>query len=71
MVGVGIDGSESALARVSIVNYHGVVQMDEYVKPRERVVNYRTQFSGIRATDMIKGCPVHREVIVKFLTIQS
>ena len=55
MVGVGLDGKESSLARVSIVNYHGVVQMDELVRQRERVVDYRTEWSGIRPTDMVKG----------------
>jgi len=55
MVGVGIDGKESSLARVSIVNYHGVVLLDEIVKQRERVVDYRTQWSGIRPSDMVNG----------------
>jgi RNA exonuclease 4 len=55
MVGVGIDGEESSLARVSIVNYWGAVQMDEIVKQKERVVDYRTQWSGIRPSDMVKG----------------
>lgn len=55
MVGVGIDGSESSLARVSLVNYYGVVVMDEYVVQRERVVDWRTRWSGIREGDVIKG----------------
>lgn len=55
MVGVGIEGVESSLARVSLVNYYGAVQLDEFVRQRERVVDYRTQWSGIRETDMIKG----------------
>ena len=55
MVGVGIDGQESSLARVSLVNYHGAIQMDEFVRQRERVVDYRTEFSGIRPSDMVKG----------------
>ncbi|OJT14747.1 RNA exonuclease 4 [Trametes pubescens] len=55
MVGVGLDGAESALARVSLVNFHGVVLMDEFVRPRERVVDYRTQFSGIRPADMVNA----------------
>ncbi|KAH9889536.1 ribonuclease H-like domain-containing protein [Cubamyces lactineus] len=53
MVGVGIDGEESALARVSLVNFHGAVLLDAFVRPRERVVDYRTQWSGIRPTDMV------------------
>jgi RNA exonuclease 4 len=57
MVGVGIDGKESSLARVSLVNYYGAVQLDEFVRQRERVVDYRTEWSGIRETDMINGTP--------------
>ncbi|OAX35721.1 ribonuclease H-like protein [Rhizopogon vinicolor AM-OR11-026] len=57
MVGVGIDGEESSLARVSIVNYWGAVQMDEIVRQKERVVDYRTQWSGIRPSDMVKAKP--------------
>lgn len=60
MVGVGIDGAESSLARVSIVNFHGVVQLDEFVRQRERVVDYRTQYSGVRESDMIKGASCAR-----------
>ena len=55
MVGVGINGAESSLARVSLVNYYGAVQLDEFVRQRERVVDYRTQWSGVRETDMING----------------
>ncbi|OSD02939.1 ribonuclease H-like protein [Trametes coccinea BRFM310] len=53
MVGVGIDGEESALARVSLVNFYGAVLLDAFVRPRERVVDYRTQYSGIRPSDMV------------------
>jgi len=55
MVGVGIDGAESSLARVSLVNFYGAIQLDEFVRQRERVVDYRTQFSGVRESDMVKG----------------
>jgi hypothetical protein len=55
MVGVGVEGKESSLARVSIVNYHGVVLLDEIVKQRERVVDYRTEWSGIRPDDLVNG----------------
>ncbi|CAG8483461.1 6009_t:CDS:2 [Ambispora leptoticha] len=47
MVGVGPDGLESALARVSIVNFHGVVILDKYVRPIERITDFRTPISGI------------------------
>jgi hypothetical protein len=55
MVGVGPEGVESSLARVSLVNYYGAVQLDAFVRQRERVVDYRTQYSGVRETDMVNG----------------
>jgi RNA exonuclease 4 len=59
MVGVGPDGKESSLARVSVVNFHGVVLLDEFVRQRERVVDYRTEYSGVRPGDLIirGSCP--------------
>jgi RNA exonuclease 4 len=47
MVGVGPEGTDSALARVSLVNFHGAVLLDIYVKPQEKVTDYRTHVSGI------------------------
>ncbi|KAK7068010.1 REX4, RNA exonuclease 4 [Halocaridina rubra] len=55
MVGVGIDGKESVLARVTIVDQHCRVIYDRYVKPREKVVDYRTLYSGIRPKDIRYG----------------
>ena len=55
MVGVGPEGSETSLARVSLVNYHGAIILDEFVRQRERVVDYRTVVSGVRAADMVQG----------------
>lgn len=52
MVGMGHLGSESVLARVSLVNYHGHVLLDTFVAPRERVTDYRTWVSGIRESDL-------------------
>ncbi len=48
MVGVGPNpDSESALARVSIVNFDGDQIYDSYVKPLEHVTDWRTHVSGI------------------------
>jgi len=48
MVGVGPNpDKESALARVSIVNYNGEQVYDSYVRPLETVTDWRTPFSGI------------------------
>lgn len=53
MVGVGINGERSQLARVSIVNYHGHTVYDSYVRPVEMVTDYRSHVSGIRPTDLM------------------
>jgi len=54
MVGCGIDGSRSVLARASIVNYHGSTLYDCFVQPPEGeiVADYRTHVSGIRPGDL-------------------
>lgn len=51
-VGVGPEGKESALARISIVNYFGHVVLDEFVRPREKVVEWRTWVSGVKPEHM-------------------
>jgi len=53
MVGVGPDAQRSILARCSIVNYHGQVVYDKYVKPTEPVTDYRTSVSGVRAEHLL------------------
>lgn len=54
-VGVGPNGARSILARVSIVNYYGHVLMDEYVKPLERVTDWRTWVSGVTPAKVSNG----------------
>ncbi|GFZ43219.1 RNA exonuclease 4 [Saitozyma sp. JCM 24511] len=61
MVGLGHLGSESALARVSLVNYHGHILLDTFVQPRERVTDWRTWVSGVRESDLV-GAPVFEDV---------
>jgi RNA exonuclease 4 len=56
MVGGGYKGCHSLLARVSIVNSHGHVLYDTFVKPQEPVTDYRTFVSGVRARDL-KNAP--------------
>ncbi|KAL1923651.1 uncharacterized protein VTP21DRAFT_8631 [Calcarisporiella thermophila] len=63
MVGVGPEGAESALARVSIVNYYGVTILDRYVKPQERVTDFRTEVSGIT--------PKHLKTAENFKDVQK
>ncbi|KAM4524293.1 RNA exonuclease 4 [Odontesthes bonariensis] len=55
MVGVGPDGEDSILARVSIVNQFGKCIYDKYVRPTEKVTDYRTAVSGIRPEDIKEG----------------
>ncbi|PNY23518.1 RNA exonuclease 4 [Tolypocladium capitatum] len=52
MVGVGPGGYESALARVSIVDFHGRQVYDSFVKPREKVTDWRSAVSGISQKEM-------------------
>lgn len=48
MVGVGPSPQrDSALARISIVDYNGRQLYDSYVRPLEEVTDYRTHVSGI------------------------
>ena len=60
MVGVGIN-DENVVARVSIVNHFGHCIYDKYVKPGERVTNFRTYVSGIRKEHLEngKGTKIH------------
>ena len=55
LVGVGERGERDAAARVSVVNVHGHCLMDEYVRPREEVTDWRTRESGLRPRHMSKG----------------
>ena len=55
MVGVGRNGKESILARVSILDYYGKVLIDEYVKPTEEVTDYRTEITGITPEKIENG----------------
>lgn len=55
MVGIQPDGQRNMLARVSIVNSKGETIYDKFVKPTEKVTDYRTPVSGIRAEDIENG----------------
>ena len=65
MVGVGDDGKESILARVSIVNQYGCCIYDKFVKPTERVTDYRTKISGVRRADLLNGIFVIFIIVIK------
>ncbi|GAA6010156.1 hypothetical protein JCM11491_005367 [Sporobolomyces phaffii] len=68
MVGVGPSGVESTLARVSIVNYHGHTVLDRFVRPREKVTDYRTWVSGVREEDL-RNAPSFQEVQKEVATL--
>ncbi|VFQ97559.1 unnamed protein product [Cuscuta campestris] len=55
MVGVSSLGNKSALGRVTLVNKCGNVIYDEYVRPMEYVVDFRTKISGIRPQPLKKA----------------
>ncbi|XP_002740318.1 uncharacterized protein LOC100371338 [Saccoglossus kowalevskii] len=55
MVGAGFDGKDNELARVSLVNEYGGCVYDKYVKPREKVTDYRTAVSGITPAHIRKA----------------
>ncbi|XP_021269532.1 RNA exonuclease 4 [Numida meleagris] len=55
MVGVGPNGEDSIVARVSIVNRFGKCIYDKYVKPTEEVTDYRTAVSGVRPEHLKRG----------------
>jgi len=52
MVGVGGAEERSVLARVSIVNFHGIQVYDSFVKPKEFVTDWRTHVSGVSPKTM-------------------
>jgi hypothetical protein len=52
MVGIGHGGNQSALARCCLVDFDGNKLYDEFVRPKSRVIDYRTQWSGIRPSDL-------------------
>jgi DNA polymerase III epsilon subunit-like protein len=57
MVGCGSKGRISALGRCSIVNYHGEIIYDSFVKPILPVTDYRTKWSGIKRKHLSTAVP--------------
>ena len=52
MVGIGADGKQSALARVSLTDWHGELLMDSFVQVPSRVTDFRTFVSGVKPKDI-------------------
>lgn len=56
MVGVGPNPDhDSALARVSIVNFNGEQVYDSFVRPKEMVTDWRTHVSGVAPRHMVEA----------------
>lgn len=67
MVGVG-HGKRSALARVVVVNFDEVVVFSCFVKPTQRVTDYRTFVSGVKPEHMVHALPM-RQVLTEVARI--
>lgn len=55
MVGIGSGGKQSALARVSLVNWNGEVVLDTFVQVPTRVTDFRTWVSGVKPKNIREG----------------
>lgn len=55
MVGCGAKGRISVLARCSLVDYHGEVLYDSYIKPMMAVTDYRFKYSGIKRKHLLNA----------------
>ncbi|CAN1249054.1 RNA exonuclease 4 [Linum perenne] len=68
MVGVG-QANRSALGRVTLVNKWGNVIYDEFVRPMEFVVDFRTHISGIRPKDLkqAKNFPIVQKKVAELI----
>ncbi|KAB0398355.1 hypothetical protein E2I00_019109, partial [Balaenoptera physalus] len=56
MVGLG-PFKESGLARCSLVDYHGNVLYDKFIRPEGEITDYRTPVSGITPQNMEEATP--------------
>ncbi|XP_068595708.1 interferon-stimulated gene 20 kDa protein-like [Brachionichthys hirsutus] len=69
MVGTGPGGRCSALARCSVLDYHGNILYDEYIRPCRPVTDYRTRWSGVQKHHLCHATPFAqaREEILRIL----
>nr|XP_054369297.1 interferon-stimulated gene 20 kDa protein isoform X1 [Mirounga angustirostris] len=68
MVGLG-PGRQSGLARCSLVDFHGTVLYDKFIRPEGEITDYRTPVSGITPRHMEVATPfaVARQEILQLL----
>ncbi|KAM8861418.1 apoptosis-enhancing nuclease [Synchiropus picturatus] len=57
MVGTGAGGCCDELARCSILEYHGNILYDNYIKPCQPITDYRTRWSGIQKHHLSSAVP--------------
>jgi RNA exonuclease 4 len=65
MVGIGPGGKDSALARISLVDWNGRVLLDSFVRPQVAITDYRTAVSGVspdHLTDAPRLSEIQRKV---------
>ncbi|KAM7415052.1 hypothetical protein PAMA_019738 [Pampus argenteus] len=69
MVGTGPGGRCSELARCSILDYHGNVLYDKYIRPCQLVTDFRTRWSGIQRHHLRNATPFAqaREEVLRIL----
>ena len=67
MVGIGRSGAKSVLARCCMVDYDGRIVYDKFVRPNDRVTDFRTHVSGIKP-HLIKEGITLRQVRVMYIT---
>ncbi|KAL1522298.1 hypothetical protein AB1Y20_017290 [Prymnesium parvum] len=61
MVGVGF-AKKNALARVVVVNFDEVVVYSCFVKPAQRITDFRTHVSGVRPEHMAHALPLKQVI---------
>ncbi|KAM6202412.1 interferon-stimulated gene 20 kDa protein [Rhynchocyon petersi] len=68
MVGLG-PSRDSGLARCSLVDVHGTVLYDKFIRPEGEITDYRTPVSGVTPQHMEKATPfaVARQEILQLL----
>ncbi|XP_006885293.1 PREDICTED: uncharacterized protein LOC102852065 [Elephantulus edwardii] len=68
MVGLG-PGRDSGLARCSLVDVHGTVLFDKFIRPEGEITDYRTAVSGVTPQHMERATPftVAKQEILQLL----
>jgi len=70
MVGVGHQGKQSSVARITLVDWNGRIVWDEFVQQEQEVTDYRTFVSGVTQLDVedatltLQECQNHVKKII-------